>query len=435
MILPRNSTKLKIMLAHTNFLCYIIGLLFSAEIVLAQTPQTKEAFEAITMGDYRAALKLYTAARHADPADTAAIFYQGLCYFNLGEYDRCMQTLQFITGSKPFRARAYYFMAKSEEAGGAISSALDDVRRALKADSSFAPARKLLAQLLCANKQFAAAAGAVDSAATADVIASVGNCLLNNEQCDEAKTIARRVLAADSTNYAARLLLADAYFCSAQYEHAAATYLKLFEQIATYPRILRRLGSCYLNLRESHYDLAESYLKSYLAATGDSSTGVLTDIGRAYQGRAWFDSAAVYFAAAVRQDTTVAFSHFNLGLTYYQLKKYRDAEDEMRRAIAYSKQGLDFSSRQHYMLGAAHMSQKENKAAIQAYRKAIELNIDCYDCYYFLGTIYQTLNDSPKAAAYFRSFLQRTAKLTDDRFGDMRKNARQFLQSVNPPKK
>jgi len=203
------------MLARTKFLCYIIGLLFIAPIGWTQTPPTKEAFEAFTVGDYRAALKLYTAARRADPADTAAIFYQGLCYFNLGEYDRCMQILQFVARSKPFRARAYYFMAKSEEAGGAIASALDDVRRALKADSTFAPARKLLAQLLCANKQFAAAVNAVDSSATAEVITSVGNCLLNNERCDEAKTIARRVLAADSTNYAARLLLADAYFCSA----------------------------------------------------------------------------------------------------------------------------------------------------------------------------------------------------------------------------
>jgi len=338
------------MLARANFSHYIIGLLFIAQIGWAQTPQTKEAFEVCTVGDYRTALKLYTAVRYADPADTA-IFYQGLCYFNLGEYSQCIQTLQFITGSKPFRARAYYFMAKSAEAGGAISSALDDVRRVLKADSTLAPARKLLAQLLCSGKQFAAAVGVIDSTATADVIASIGNCLLNIERCDEAKTIARRVLSADSTNYAARLLLADAYFCSANYEYAAATYLKLFEQIATYPRILRRLGSCYLNMRESRYELVESYLKSYLAATGDSSAGVLTDIGRAYQGRAWFDSAAVYFAAAVRRDTTVAFSHFNLGLIY------------------------------------------------------------------------------------FRSFLQRTAKITDDRFSDMRKNARQFLQSLNPSKK
>ncbi len=423
------------MLARAKFLCYIIGLLFIVPPGWVQTPQTKEAFEAFTVGDFRAALQLYTAARRADPTDTTVIFYQGLCYFNLGEYQQCMQTLQFITRSKSFRARAYYFMAKSQEAGGATASALDDVRRALQADSTFAPARKLLAQLLCANKQFAAAIEAMDSTATAEAIASVGNCLLSNERCAEAKTLARRMLAFDSTRYAARLLLADAYFCSASYEHAAATYLKLFDQVANYPRILRRLGSCYLNMRDSRYELAESYLKAYMAATGDSSSGVLTDIGRAYQGGARFDSAAVYFAAAVRQDSSVAFSYFNLGLAYYQLKKYRAAEDAMRRAIACSKQGLDFSSRQYYMLGATHMSQNENKAAIAAYRKAIELNADCYDCYYFLGTVYQTLNDPKNAALYFRRFLQRTAKLTDDRFGDMRKSARQFLQSVNPPKK
>lgn len=427
--------KSKFMLARIIFLCYIIGLLLIVQPGWTQTPQTQRAFEAFTFGDYRTALELYTAARQANPADTAAIFYQGLCYFNLGEYGPCMQLMQLAARSKVFQARAYYFIAKAEEASGGITSALEEVRRALRADSTLAPARKLLAQLLCASKQFAAAVAAVDSTAGTDVITALGNCLLANERCVEAQGFARRLLAADSTSFAARLLLADAYFCSNNFEAAAATYLKLFDQVSSQLRILRRLGSCYLNMRHSRYDLAESYLKSYLAATGDSSTGVLTDIGRAYQGRAWFDSAAVYFAAAVRQDTTVAFSHFNLGLTYYQLKKYRAAEEEMRQAIACSKQGLDFSSRQHYMLGAAHMSQNENKAAIAAYRKAIELSADCYDCYYFLGTVYQTLNDSSQAATYFRRFLQRTVKLNDERFADMRKNARQFLQNVNSPKK
>lgn len=420
------------MLARASIFSYIIGLLFTVATGWPQTPHTQEAFEAFTAGDYRTALQFYLAARRANPADTAAIFYQGLCYFNLGEYTPCIQTLQIVARSKTFRARAYYFIAKAEEASGGIASALDEVRRALQADSTLAPARKLLAQLLCANKQFAAAVEAVDTTTTADAVAAVGNCLLTNERCAEAQRLARRRLAIDSTNFTARLLLADAYFCSNNFEAAAAAYLKIFDGVSSSLRILRRLGSCYLNMRNSRYDLAESYLKAYLAATGDSSSGVLTDIGRVYQGRAQFDSAAIYFAAAVRQDTTVAFSHFNLGLTYYQLQKYRAAEKEMQQAIAYSKQSLDFSSRQYYMLGAAHMSQNEHKAAIAAYQKAIELNADCYDCYYFLGTVYQTLNNPSQAAAYFRRFLQRTAKIADERFSDMRKNARQFLQGLNP---
>src|SRR5574342_212857 len=114
---PTKTTLSKIMLARANFSHYIIGLLLSAQLGWAQTRQTNAAFEAFTLGDYRAALQLYTEARAADPADTTAIFYQGLCYFNLGEYDHCLQTLQFLTGSQTFRARAYYFIAKAEEAG------------------------------------------------------------------------------------------------------------------------------------------------------------------------------------------------------------------------------------------------------------------------------------------------------------------------------
>ncbi|MGH7596143.1 MAG: tetratricopeptide repeat protein [bacterium] len=423
------------MLARANFSDYIIGLLFAAQVCVAQTPQTKEAFEAFTVGDYRTALKLYTEALDADPADTAAIFYQGLCYFNLGDYENSDRVLHIASFSRPFRARAYYFKAKAEEAGGAIASALNEVRLALKADSTFAPARKLLAQLLCANKQFDAALDAVDSSATAEVIASVGNCLLANERCAEAVQLAERQLASDSTNFAAQLLLADAYFCETKYEYAVAIYQRISYRAASYPRILRRLGSCYMNARHSRNDLALSYLKVYLAATGDSSVSVLSDVGRVFQSMSRFDSAAFYFAAAVRQDTTLASSHFNLGLAYYKLKKYREAERAMLQAVTLSKTNLEFSSRQHYMLGAARMSQNKNKSAIQAYRKAIELNADCYDCYYFLGTIYQTLNDRQRAATWFRNFLQRTAGSKEAQFDDMRKYARQYLQQTTAAQK
>jgi tetratricopeptide (TPR) repeat protein len=353
------------MLARANFSDYIIGLLFAAQVGVAQMPQTKEAFEAFAAGAYRTALKLYTEVLDANPTDTAAIFYQGLCYFNLGDYESSDRILHVASFSQPFRARAYYFIAKSGEAGGAIASALDEVRRALKADSTFAPARKLLAQLLCANKQFAAALEGIDSSATADVITSVGNCLLANDRCAEAVQLAERKLVSDSTNFVAQLLLADAFFCETQYERAAAIYQRISYRAASYPRILRRLGSSYMNASHSRNDLALSYLKVYLAATGDSSVSVLSDIGRVFQSMSRFDSAAFYFAAAVQQDTALASSQFNLGLAYYQLKKYREAEHAMLQAIALSKPNLNFSSRQHYMLGAARMSQNKNKSALE----------------------------------------------------------------------
>jgi hypothetical protein len=69
-----------------------------------------------------------------------------------------------------------------------------------------------------------------------------------------------------------------------------------------------------MNARHSRNDLALSYLKVYLAATGDSSVSVLSEIGRVFQSMSRFDSAAFYFAAAVRQDTSLASSQFNLGL-------------------------------------------------------------------------------------------------------------------------
>jgi hypothetical protein len=81
------------MLARANFSDYIIGLLCTVQICLAQTLQTKEAFAA---GDYRTALKLYTQALDANPTDTAAIFYQGLCYFNRGKLSANIAAVRLV---------------------------------------------------------------------------------------------------------------------------------------------------------------------------------------------------------------------------------------------------------------------------------------------------------------------------------------------------
>jgi len=58
----QKSIHAKIPLARRSFSHYIIGLLLAAQVSWAQTPPTKEAFEAFTLGDYRAALKLYAGA-------------------------------------------------------------------------------------------------------------------------------------------------------------------------------------------------------------------------------------------------------------------------------------------------------------------------------------------------------------------------------------
>jgi tetratricopeptide (TPR) repeat protein len=255
--------------------------------------------------------------------------------------------------------------------------------------------------------------------------------LAANGRYEEAAVVAKRALAVDSTSFAAKLLLAEAFSYGDSAKRACEIYYQLYNHASSHPRILKKLAACYL--KDGQHQTALSFLKIYLAATGDSSVSVLADIGRIFHSISRFDSAAVYFALAVQRDSTVAIHHFNLGLAYYQLKKYRDAEKELRQAIALSQETLELISKEHYMLGAIYMNQNKNKSAIQAYRRSADLNPEYVEAYYFLGTVYRSLGDQTNAATWFRRFLQRAPK--EKRYQDMRTDARQSLKGVNAVKK
>lgn len=424
-LLGANNNQSRTKLERVILKWYFISLLLTTQVCLAQVT-TKEAFEAFTLGDYRTALKLYTEALSSNPTDTSALFYQGLCYLNLGENGQCISVLEKTTWSKRFWTRSRYFIAKAQEASGAIPQALINIKMLLKADSTFAPAKKYLVQLLCANRQFEAAIKAAEASPTVDVLLFLGNSLVANGYYENGLAVAKRALAVDSTSVAVKLLLADALSYSDSSKQACALYNELFYQAQNYPRILKKLASCYMQAGQQEAGL--SYLKIYLAATGDSSSSVLSDIGRVYYSASRFDSAAAYFRLSLRQDSTIAVNHYNLGLAYYQLKKYRAAERKVLTAISLLKPTIELYGSQLSTLGAIRMNQDKFKLAIQAYREALEVNDNCIDCYYFLGTLYQSLHDNAKAVTWFRGFLKRAPK--NDRYADMILHAQESLKRI-----
>jgi tetratricopeptide (TPR) repeat protein len=218
----------------------------------------------------------------------------------------------------------------------------------------------------------------------------------------------QRSVAIDSTSDAAQLLLAEAYWCSDSPDRACEIYHKMENKSGRFPRILKKLSTCYEN--EDNTRLALAMLKSYLIATGDASASVFSDIGRLYYGMSRFDSALVYFNRALQRDSTLANTYYNLGLACYQLEKYSVAEHALRKAVELTTSGVDFYITQLSTLGATYLNQNKHRQAIDVYQKAVRFNPDCIDCYYFLGTLYKKLRDDERAAYWYESFLKRAPK-------------------------
>jgi tetratricopeptide (TPR) repeat protein len=299
----------------------------------------KAAGDAFAMGDYRAALRIYNEVIQSNPSDTTAQFYKGLCHVNFGEYDQSFLPLFFATRSKAFRSKAQYFLAKAYESTGAMFDALSNIRGSLRADSAFAPARIKYVELLCAVGEYESARKFVDAAPTFDLLMTLGNRLVAKRRCVDGVAAAKRALAADSTSLAALLLLADAYSCADSSRQSCEIYEATQNRAWNYPIVLKKVAACYD--RRGKTELALMSLKSYLIATNDASVTVLSDIGRMYYALSRFDSAKVYFIRALKEDSTQAYTYYNLGLAYYQLEKYSAAERALDMAVKLSASSVE----------------------------------------------------------------------------------------------
>ncbi len=91
------------------------------------------------------------------------------------------------------------------------------------------------------------------------------------------------------------------------------------------------------------------------------------------EARRWEDAVASYRKALTLPTLTVPNqAHQNLGLALYNLKQYRDAEDELRFAINLDQkmQGA------YYNLGLVFAAEDRTEDAKQAFRRAVELGPD-----------------------------------------------------------
>lgn len=110
--------------------------------------------------------------------------------------------------------------------------------------------------------------------------------------------------------------------------------------------------------------------------------------------RANFEKQLPDQKTAVDKNPKDAGARFNLGSTYYALKKYGDAAKELEKAVE-----LDSKNTQAYNgLGNAYREQKRYDDAAAAYKKAIEADPKNKNAYVNLGTMQMTLMKDTKGA-------------------------------------
>jgi tetratricopeptide (TPR) repeat protein len=80
------------------------------------------------------------------------------------------------------------------------------------------------------------------------------------------------------------------------------------------------------------------------------------------------------FERSIKSDRRFADAYNNLGVIYYELKKYGPAVNEYRKAIARDDSSASFYSN----MGAAYFSKREFRDAVTAYQHALELDPEVF---------------------------------------------------------
>jgi len=391
----------------------LLIIVFSITSLSAQQPPlAQQAFESLQAGNAPGALILYQKLLDQNPADTLAHYYSGVCHYQLGQFDRCIGNLDFASRSRRFSVRAFYLLSQVQQAVGQNETALISLQTTIKEDSSFAPAFTAMTGLLAAMNRFPEAVQVAESAPTVDAMLALGRFAIDWHMNREALQLARQIMRQDSASYPSKSLLADAYLACEFPDSALAVYNDL-HQHHRYPLLLKKMAACSESL--GRFRAAQKYLSQYLAQTSDSSLTLISDLGRYYYNRAFYDtsadqravlydSAKFLFQQAMKRDTAMAYTHYNLGLCYYSINQFKEADREFQLALQYSKPSLSLLLAAQSNLAASYLAQKKYKTARKAYLKVLDYDPDHAAAHYYLGILQHTLGDIDRAKYYYERF-------------------------------
>lgn len=409
----------------------LIMLLLATSALRAMPPQVatkpdsvnifSQAIRHFNSAEYRKALTLLD---KLSPADSAAAldYYRGACLYQLGDYRRSLELLAAVDSSDSLYPLACYYKAEIMIALHNPAEAVRYLQISVLRDSAYNPARVELVSTFCALGKFGDAEEFVGDRFDEREAIALCNGLLDARKYEDAFPFIARLLTADSTNAAAKLMLAEVYYNTNKYPYAAKEYSEVMQTFGPSPFVIKRLALCYGKMKgKANLETAISLMNRYLTLSRDTTSEDIGNIGLWYYNLGSFESAENYFKYAVKLDTLDPQARLNLGLALMQLNRPREAIKSMRLAYVLSKSTLSFAFSILKSIAAAEMRVKDYREAIDSYRKVYEMNPGDGEARYGLGLAYDQSNHPKEAKFWYMKFLAMDRHV-DSSFADYAKN-------------
>jgi len=163
------------------------------------------------------------------------------------------------------------------------------------------------------------------------------------------------------------------------------------------------LGKSYYHKGRFYTDLCIKYLEKAVTE-GEHGEDIFEYIGLAYSDLENYEKSAEYFiqAAEIRPSDLL---YITLSQTYIKLGDNIKAEEYLIRTINRTKD-KDLEEKSRFLLAGIYKDRKEYIKAEEQYLRILSFNENSADSHYYLGEIYDTMQDNVKARAEWRMSLK-----------------------------
>ncbi|MFA6469658.1 MAG: tetratricopeptide repeat protein [Bacteroidota bacterium] len=345
----------------------------------------------------------------ADTLSAKFNFFLGMSYAALSEPQRAQEFLRRSIALDSVKLQYRYQYARILSQTGLYNDAIDQLTQCIAIDSTYIPAHFQLGLTYAAQKKHPEKEVEIFSSLInrnpRDFLSLyyIAEAKKRLGESDSAYMYLRLSLSANPRYYPALIAVSNYLNNKKQYSEALPYYL-LADTLRNDNKDLKfQIGECYRKLED--LPKAKTYFSRAIAL--DTANALYhAQLAYAYYSAGQFDSSVAEYQLAILNDSENPQYYTNLALVYKKL----DMTDRVAQAYlnAVRVQHPDVIAYTYNDLAAFYMQKKLWRKTIAAYQRALDVNPDLIDPYYYMGVSHMNMDEIQSAILMFKKFLQKT---------------------------
>lgn len=390
-----------------------ILLLICHSAVLGQD-SLETARQLTVEGNYAASNKILKAMMEARPGDPKILFYAGLNYQALSDFQKAAQCFESALQSDSSNINIMILLGSNYLSSGRLSNADSVLSAAYSANSTNRQVLLPLAKVFQQEQKWDDAKKIYKTLSRLDSANSYyheqsARCDLAMNNIKEAIITLQIAHGLNPYNQATAIELSRLYLSQEQLISALRIIDDGLRIYPASPAMWTARGDVNLKMKD-YGDAVTAYSTSM--SLGDSSETNLRNLGIAYYWTGKFDSSIILLQQAVIKMDKDPSAFFYLGTSYKRIEQYDKAIENLMTAVKLQRN--KFLAEALIQIGATYYEQKDYPNALKFYQDASRENPEKNEITFYLAAVYDHFyRDKTVAISFYRKFLSNAGKNTD----------------------